>query len=217
MFTEPYEPLLNGVKLGEGVMNKTLFASDSLIGDVTCIMVQDGGSDSSVFLIVAGNKGAMTVGPDGKTTSTLSFKHLFGSSVRMGRIEPIDIDSDGIYEYIDRGGGWGPVSLISSTGSSLWKYEGEGMTGAPDIMTPIDLDGDGTQEFVVGLNGHAAVKAFDRNGKELWSHSATNVFSVAAVDVDLDGSREILHTDGDEVVVRSARGEVIRTFQRPVY
>lgn len=217
-FTEPYEPLLNGVKLGEGVMKKNIFASDSLIGDVTCILVTDGGPDSTVFLIVAGNKGAMTVGPDGKIVSTLSFSHLFGSRVRMGRVEPIDIDSDGTYEYIDRGGGWGPVSLISNTGSSLWKYGAESIgDDAPDLMTPIDLDGDGSQEFVIGMNGDDGVKAFDRNGKELWSHPARNVFSVEAVDVDLDGSKEILHTDGDGIVLRSTRGEVIKRLQVPLY
>jgi hypothetical protein len=131
---------------------------------------------------------------------------------RAGKVESIDVDGDGVLEYMNRGGGWQPVTLISSAGATLWRRE-----GAPDDMAAIDLNGDDTLEFVVGFNAGGGLKALDVRGNELWSRSASNVFSVAAVDVDEDGSDEIVHTDGDPTLIREADGRIIRKFQRSLY
>ena len=73
-----------------------------------------------------------------------------------------------------------------------------------------DLDDDGEPEFVVGLNAGGGLRVLDAHGQEKWSRDGSNIFSVAVLDTDRDGQAEIVHSQGNEIWIRSATGEVIR-------
>jgi hypothetical protein len=205
------EPSLEpGVQLGSELFRKDLFISKPEIGAVTSFSVLENVSDSEASIIVAGNMGVVTLTRSGAVLSVVNFGE------RAGRVVPVDVDGDGVFEYMNKGGGWQPVSLIDRSGSTLWKYSGSGITGAPDEMTSI-VNADGIMEFVVGLNGSAGLKALDMQGKELRSHDASNVFSVASVDVDGDGSLEVVHTDQDAIIIRSGMGNLMKRLEIPLY
>jgi hypothetical protein len=202
------KPMEIGVQLGGDFLEKTVLISNSEIGDVTCIKVLPQKSDTDAKLIIAGNKGAVTLAKHDNVTSFVKFEK------KVGTVEPIDVEGDGIFEYMNRGGGWQPVSLISSSGKTIWEYSPK--DAAPDDMTCIDLNGDGVMEFVVGLNGRGGLKALSRGGKELWTQAAVNASSVASA--DLDGSMKILHTDyggRGTIVIRSVKGDKLRTLEFP--
>lgn len=203
---KPAPPLEVGVHVGGDILSKTIIVSQPEIGNVTSIKVLSQLSDTDAILLVVGDRGAIMLARQGSLKSLVKFEE------RVGKVEPVGVGRNGEFEYVNKGGGWQPVSLISSTGKTLWKSPPK---EAPDDMTAIDLDDNGVTELVVGMNAKGGLRAFDRNGNELWMQPATNVFSVAAVNVD--GSTEIVHTDGNEIVIRSVKGDKLRTMKLPFF
>lgn len=135
--------------------------------------------------------------------------------VHLRTTVPVDINRDGVYEYMDRGGGWQPVKLVSSEGRLLWEFPDRKSGLAADQMAAGDLDRDGHVDFAVGMNAAGGLYLFNSDGTVKWRREAGNVFAVEIVDVDGDGQPEIVHIDGGRIVIRDKRGEIIRQFQFP--
>jgi hypothetical protein len=203
---EPEPPLETGITRGTDLLSKSVFATQPQLGEVTSIRMLPNETPSDVTLLVAGTQGAATISRNGNVKSLITF------DTRKGKVEPLSTKSAMEFEFVDTGGGWQPVSLISSAGKTLWQTPAD---AAPDEMAPVDLDGDGLAEFVIGYNGRGGLKAFDRSGAELWSHPASNVFSVKTA--TMNGADVIIHTDGDEIIIRSLVGDKLRTLPLPVY
>jgi len=130
-------------------------------------------------------------------------------------VVPVDIDGDGVLEFVNRGGNRHCVGVFERNGEIRWTYASE--TG-PDWMSTGDLDGDGETDFVVGLSGDGGVRRLDANGKPIWQMRDGNVWRVELVDADRDGSSEILHTNADgDFVLRSSRGSVLDRFHTSFY
>ncbi|MEO8168498.1 MAG: hypothetical protein ABI623_09635, partial [bacterium] len=51
------------------------------------------------------------------------------------------------------------------------------------------------------------------NGKEIWAQPGSNVFSVGSTIEN--GSAKIVHTDGDDIILRSTNGDKLRTLKLP--
>jgi hypothetical protein len=130
---------------------------------------------------------------------------------------PIDVDGDGNLEYMDRGGGWSPVKLLDADGRLLWAFPKKDQNvNAANQMAAGDLDGDGVLDFVVGMNAGSGIYALAKDGSVKWHHDASNVFAVEIVDLNGDGHPEVVHVDGQHVVIRDAQGTEMRRFQFPV-
>lgn len=134
----------------------------------------------------------------------------------MGKTIPVDIDGNGTLAFMNRGGGWQPVSLLDAHGRTLWLYPSENslIGGAADSMAAGDFNKDGKLEFVVGMNAGGGLHVLDAKGKEIWEKTAGNVFSVEVLDKGPNGIPVILHSDaGEGIVVRNADGEKIKTIK----
>jgi hypothetical protein len=132
----------------------------------------------------------------------------------LGDIQIVDLEADGVCEYLGRGSING-AAVFSHQGKVLWSYgdfiEGK---GAIDDLTVGDVDGDRQAEFVVSWDG---IELFDRAGTQKWKQEDGYSMQVEVVDVDGDGSNEILYLKGDELVIRDPQGEVIKTAKIPFY
>jgi len=137
--------------------------------------------------------------------------------VHLQTTVPVDIHGDGNYDYMDRGGGWQPVKLVSGKGRLLWKFPPPYRSShlAANQMAAGDLDQDGRVDFAVGMNAAGGLYLFNSDGTEKWRREAGNVFAVEIVDLDGDGQPEIVHIDRGRIVIRDKRGEIIRQFQFP--
>lgn len=187
-----------GVVLGAGVVDKTLFLDEPALGDVRSISLGQFTADGSAPIVVAGRAGAAFLNSTGEVRHLVRFDGLLINPV------PVDVNGDGEYEFMDRGGGWQPVSLVDSQGQVIWRFEGEGFA-APNGMAAADLDGDGLLDFVVGLNGGEGVVRLAHQGRTVWTVDATNAFSVAIFEDDR-GEPAVVHSDARSIMVRDASG-----------
>lgn len=197
------------VLVGSDFLLKELFIQDVRLGAVTDIALGEFESGPGPELAIAGSKGALFLDENFNVKSSTMF------SVSAGHVEIIDLDGDNIYEFLDRGGGWQDVSLIDHKGNAIWTYGG--MPGVNNICSG-DIDGDGILEFVVGFNGGGGVRLLDKNGKEKWKQPDGNVWHVELVDINGDGSLEVVHSNaGGEITVRDNHGRIISQVKPSPY
>lgn len=116
-----------------------------------------------------------------------------------------DIDGDGGMEFVmmtRRARGTGPqphLYAFDPDGSELWKVQVDELFGGGSCVL-VDLDGDGGLEIL--LPGEKGFKIFDgRTGTRVWDQglevddSATALELVLPIDLDLDGSVELIRTN----------------------
>ncbi len=203
-----------GVRLGEGWLRRRLVAELPDLPSIVSLTWRRCRPDAPVEWVVAGKSRAAFVTDEGVVRAEVAFDH------RLARAVPVDVEGDGTCEFMDRGGGWDPVSLLDAGGRTLWRYPKGGAGAAADAMAAGDLDGDGRLEFVVGRNGRGGLVALEDDGTQMWSREASNVSSVEIADLDRDGVPEILHSqavaffkDGRGIWVRRPDGTPILTVQ----
>jgi hypothetical protein len=195
------------------------------IGDIQHVAVGELDSHPGLDVVVAGDYGAIVVDRDGKKQSQIQYQfeteqqqtEPFSSQTRqtmLGDLQVIDIEGDGVCEYLARGSLDG-AAVFDHQGKRLWAYGKftEEKT-AIDDMTAGDLDGDGIDEFVASW---VSIEAFDRHGERKWQqpeeHSDTQI---EIVDTDGDGKNEIVSCTGT-LRVRNAEGQIIKKIDVPVY
>ena len=204
-----------GILTGAGLLQKTILFEGVALGRVGSITVGQFGPDPQVEALIGTDRGIAFVTAEGVVRSFVSFDRKVGTAV------PIDVNGDGVYEFLDRGGGWQPVALFDHQGTTIWRYSGGGAAQAQldpggreaiyDVVAG-DLDQDGTLEFVVGAM--EALHLLDDQGVRQWTREASIVTDVAVVDTDGDGQPEIVYGnggyDGRGIWILDARGEVVR-------
>lgn len=198
-----------GVLQGKGVLSSRPFLQDPRLGAVTDIRTGKLTLDPRVTLGVAGSQGAAFVDAQGAVQSWVSF------SSGGERVSFVDVEGDGVTEFLRRGSWSTPAALMDHQGKTLWTYGGS--PGVDDAAGG-DFNADGRLEFAVGFNGGGGVHLVDSQGKRLWKQSDANVWHVEAVDVDGDGTPEILHSNARGVMtIRDATGATVSTAQPPAY
>ncbi|MFZ3092106.1 MAG: VCBS repeat-containing protein [Nitrospirota bacterium] len=199
------------IATGKDLLQKEQFLVNDKLIEIRSISVNAGKSDANGKLIIIGERGALFAELSGEQRAFVSFDR------RVGYTVPVDVEGDGVLEFMNRGGGWQPVSLLDSRGQTLWMYPSEEFSvtkGAADTMAAGDIDKDGMIDFVIGMNGSGGLHVLDAKGKEIWKRDAGNVFSVEILDIDKDGTPEILHSDsGEGIVIRKANGDKIGTIK----
>jgi len=186
---------------GSDLLSKNLFIQDSRLGKISDIVKGELDPSPGVEIGIAGSYGAIFINDSSQTKSRIIF------SGRVALVNIIDIDSDGVCEFINRGS-WGiDASLIDHKGNTVWTYGGN---PGVDDMCAGDIDRDGAKEFVVGFNGRGGVHLLDKNGKKKWRQSDGNVWHVELVDTNGDGNLEIVHSNAaGQITVRDGQGKVI--------
>ena len=186
------------------VVEKKLFFQKASLGTVTSILPARLQLDSQSAFWIAAEWGAASVTDSGKLRSSVRFERM------GGKVAPVDMDGDGNFEFISRGGGQEEIRLFDREGRQLWKY-GLGMDPAAGDASCGDLNGDGQLECVVGMKGAGGIRLLDKNGRERWRKPDLSVWHVEVLDWDGDGKNEILHTNAaGQLRVRNANGEIVR-------
>jgi hypothetical protein len=202
MMTEMTEVGEPGIVTGAGFLQQTVFLSDPRLGTVTDIAFGKLDPTPGVGMVAAGGDGAVFATADGKVKS---FSQFSGSH---NDVDIVDVEGDGVCEFINRGPVGSGAALIGHSGNTTWAY-GEKSMGVND-MCGGDVNGDGQLEFAVGFNGAGGVHLVDGRGKVVWRRSDRNVWHVEMMDVNGDGKPEILHSNaGGQLTVRDASGDTV--------
>ena len=197
------------VLTGSQFMSKSLFIQDSRLGDVTDIARGEFDQKAGPEIGVVGSRGALFVDEFGNILSSV----LFGADAE--HVDIVDVEGDGICEFMNRGCWSYDASLIDHKGNVIWTYGG---SSGVDDMAAGDLDGDGVLEFVVGFNGAGGVHLLSNTGVKKWNQSDGNVWHVEVVDTDGDGVSEIVHSNaGGQITVRDKRGNIISQVDPAAY
>jgi hypothetical protein len=195
---------------GEGVLCGSPFLSDASLGSVTDIKPGKVDAGAGVVAAVAGEEGAAFVTGDGSVVSSVSFGD------RFDHVEVVDVEGDGVCEFLNRGSWGSDPALLAHDGRVLWSYRAP--DGADDTCAG-DVDGDGRLEFALGCNGGGGVHLIGADGRQRWRQSGGNVWHVEMADVDGSGALRILHSSASgDLTVRDGRGNILhQTNLRPVY
>ncbi len=203
----PRELATPGVKAGSDFLSKKVFFQDERLGTVTDILI--GKDEPPGEITIAGSRGVLVVDNNSNVKSSVMF------SSRTNHVDIIDVDGDGICEFMNRGS-WGcDASVIDHNGNTIWTYGGE---PGVDDMCAGDVDADGKLEFVVGFNGGGGVHFLDQNGKKKWKRPDGNVWHVELVDTNGDGILEVVHSNAaGQITVRDQQGKIISQAAPPAY
>ena len=197
------EPIELGVRVGNETFSKEVFFADPEIGEVTAIQFTDSASGLLPEILVVGEKGSSLVTLDGEVID----KTIFDS--HGGVVKPLFNAESGSYDYLNRGGGWQPISYIDSSGKTVVSISDP----TPNDAVLIDVNNDGIQDIVMGSNAGGGLVAFNLKGEKIWKKNTSNSFDVEIFREDEDS--RIVHTDGNEILVRTKTGELLRTLQLP--
>lgn len=197
------------VVAGSGFLSKSVLVEDAQVGSVTDIAVGELDPSPGREIGVAGSGGALFLDEAANVKSSVA---LGGRAVH---VDIVDVEADGVCEFMNRGQ-WGcDASLFDHSGKTIWTYGG---SPGVDDMAAGDLDGDGALEFVVGFNGGGGVHLLESDGKKQWTQPDGNVWHVETADTDGDGRLEIVHSNArGEIKVRDARGNTVKQGKPAAY
>ncbi|GEM_PF-1545757 len=216
---------------GAGFLTRSQFAQISeagvavvdpdFIGTIEEMRVGEFDPHPGIDIVLAGGAGSLVLDRTGQKQASVKYdfglKQVklgpFSSSVprlSVGEMKIIDIEGDGVCEYLGNGGSDLAV-VFNHRGERLWSLPwSNDRSRSFEEMTAGDLNGDGVAEFVAGGNG---IEVFDRDGKRLWQQPLEfGPSQLAVVDVDGDGKNEIVSA-GAEITIRDAAGKELRSVE----
>src|SRR5258707_3753431 len=193
------------------------------IGDINDIAVGELDSHPGIDIVVAGDEGAVVLDHNGIKQSEVRYKFQIERKKRgpfestrtyssLGDMQIVDLKSDGMCEYLARGGVDGGA-IFDHHGNLLWSY-GRYTKEKPSLhdITVGDLNGDGGSEFVVSWNG---LEAFDMHGNRIWERPARfGPSQIEIVDTDGDGKKKIVSI-GSQLTIRDASGNELKSIDSP--
>ena len=189
------------VIVGADKITKKIVFQDERFGIISDLVQKELDSKSGIEIGVAGSNGAAFLEEGFKVNDVILF------SAKADHVDFIDIEFDGIYEYINRGSWCSDASLIDHKGNTIWTYGG---SPGVDDMSAGDMDHDGIVDFVVGFNGGGGVHRVGIDGEKLWRKRDGNVWHVEVVDTNGDNILEVVHSNAaGQMIVRNHDGEIL--------
>ena len=160
----------------------------------------DGFGDDGCPLVV-GEHGATWPGVRGCSPRSVGF------AGKTSNVDAVDWDGDGAPEFLSRGSWCCKPRLYDADGAVLWSHGGGNNAANDTALLPLE---GGRHELVIGFNGGGGVERHAGDGSRLWQQEDGNVWQVATVDTDGDGSHEIVHSNACGcLVVRDGEGNVL--------
>lgn len=204
-----YDNWVPSITLDSLHLKKSTFISDRNMGDISDIVVVEGTGVTS-RIRVTGREKSLLLDDQGVVYNEISFLDKAGHMVFMGD------DFPGQIRFIDRGGGWQPVSAFNAQGVRLWEH---GRTGAaPNSLAGGVMGTNQQPEFVVGYNGGGGLAILDQTGSVIRRCRGSNIWHVELLDTNADGLSEIVHSNaGGELVIRSSNLSVLDTIRTPYF
>jgi hypothetical protein len=204
-FAAPGSP---SVRTGSDFLTKEQFATDPRLGEVRDIVIGELDPRPGTEIGIAGTDAALLWAWEGEVLdrdADVIAAVLFEG--RASHVDIVDVEGDGVCEFMNRGSWGDDVWLRDHTGADLWVYGGD--PGVDDACAG-DIDGDGILEFAVGFNGGGGVHLLDARGEVQWQERDSNVWHVEMADANGDGSLEVIHTSsGGALTVRGRDGSVL--------
>lgn len=198
-----------GVITGAGRLTKSVYLKDKSLGVVSDIVMGELDPAAGKEIGIADYDGAVFIDTHARSKSYVSFPNI------DNHVEIIDIQKDGICEFLSNGSWGSAATVLDHTGKQLWTYDAK--DGIDDMATG-DVDGDGELEFAVGLNGGGGIHLLDSSGKQRWQKIDANVWHVEMIDVNGDGHDEIIHSNAmGEITVRDEKGNKIINYSPEAY
>lgn len=208
-FAEPEALMAPGVLVGEGAFSKTTLRKENFLGNITDIKIKAGGSLNKGEIILVGSRGAVFLDADDPSVANSSV--YFEDHADF--VELIDLEGDGVEEFMGRGCWCKPPIVIDSEGDTVWQYEREDEKVVD--MVSADIDGDGYLEFVAGLLD-GGIRMVDTNDKRLRKRSSPPVKHIEVADVDGNGTLDIIFsTLSGELTVIDSSGKNINVRELP--
>ncbi|MFT6166327.1 MAG: hypothetical protein ACJAV5_001160 [Vicingaceae bacterium] len=171
-------------------MSKEVFVSDSTIGEVTAIEILQADSVNPQRILIIGGSGSYLLNANRDIINKTMFDRKGGSVIPVYNLKTQSFD------YLNKGGGWKPVSYIDNTGKTILRINDP----TPNDVTLIDIDNYGTNELVMGSNANGGLVAFKLNGEQVWKINTTNSFSVNTFEEE-EAESKIIHTDKANILV----------------
>lgn len=197
------EVIEKGVKVGGDILEKEIFVANPALGDITAIKVVHRDSLDSKVILIVGDQGSLLVDLNGNVIQETFFDKEGGATV------PVFNPETQKFDFLNKGGGWQPVSYIDNTGKTVLSIS----RPTPNDAALIDVNEDGSRDMVIGSNASGGLVAFNLEGEQIWKKKTSNSFDV---EIFTQGeTKRIVHTDGDQILVRSRSGELERALQLP--
>jgi len=102
-----------GVQAGADLLTKRVLLEGADSGPVTDIAVQEDPADGG--MMVVGSRGALFLDAWGAVVSSVVF------DARVDHVDVVDVEGDGVCEFMNRGSWAIPASLIDHEGKELWR------------------------------------------------------------------------------------------------
>lgn len=170
---------------GKSFLTKSTFCKCPVTDMVTDMVIGDYDPTPGLEMRIAGLCGAELVAGDGRKLNSVSFDSS------CSYVDIVDVEGDGVPEYLNRGSWEVDASLLDHDGNVVWSYGGS--PGVDDACSG-DIDGDGNLEYAVGFNGDGGIRLLETDGKLKWKRPGGNVWHVEMFDVNNDGKLEVVHS-----------------------
>jgi len=211
----PPKPPEPGVLAGAKLISKSIFVESKQLGRVYDIARGELDSEPGAEIGIAWagfheNGGAAFCNEKGEIKSTVVFDQ------KASNPKIVDVEKDGICEFLSRGGDSGNVMLFNHRGETIWFYK-KGKKFVNHTAAG-DIDGDGELEFALSFNAGGGVRLLESNGELIWKSDDSNAWHIEMADTNQDGNLEIISSNSrGSIKIRDKEGNILSDVRPKIY
>ena len=207
--------LVPGIRIGARMFIKKTVGRIESIGAITDLTIGHVKDHDSSTLIVSGTSGYNCVDVEsGQVGKAIVFENLPLDAPNT-RCRAVDLEADGIVEFIRWDPGLRPLSVHGVDGRLIFKYPASAGSTVGAVLVA-DLDNDSMKEFVVTLPATESIHMVNHLGGLVWSQAAVgSIHGIEALDLDGDGLKEIVYIDDAAIHIARCDGKAVANYSLP--